>query len=121
MRKFLVISIPIVTIALFVLIMLSDKYFKKPMGNDDDIQASIESVKKEIEEDNWIEANKKTDQLSSAWDKVVKRVQFSAEKDEINGFYKNLARLRGAITSNDKSNAFMELNEAYEHWENLGK
>lgn len=121
MRRFLVISIPIVTVALFILIMLSDKYFKKSLSNDDNIPVSIDLVRKEIEDDNWKDAHEKTNQLSSAWDKVAKRVQFSAEKDEINDFNKSIARLRGAITAKDKSNAFMELNEAYEHWVNLGK
>lgn len=121
MRKFLVITIPIVILTLFILVMLSDKHFKNPITGNDNIPLSIEEIRKEIEKDNWAETIKKTDNLSNAWDKVVKRVQFSAEKDEIDGFNKSLARLRGAITAMDKSNAFMELNEAYEHWENLGK
>lgn len=121
MRRFLVISIPIVTIALFVLIMLSDNVLKNSLHNDDNIPFSIDSVRNEIEEDDWTEANNRAQQLTNAWSKVVKRVQFSAEKDEINEFYKNLARLKGAITAQDKSDALMELNEAYEHWINLGK
>ena len=121
MRKFFVITIPILTIALFILIMLSDKVLKNSFSYDDNIPLSIESIIIEIENDNWAEARDKTDLLSRAWDKVVKRVQFSAEKDEINEFYKNIARLRGAISAKDKSNALIELNEAYEHWNNLGK
>lgn len=121
MRRFLVISIPIATIAIFILIMLSENYLKNPLTGDDNIQASIESVRKEIEKDDWAEAGIKTEQLSAAWDKVVKRVQFSAEKDEINGFYRSIARLRGAVSAKDKSNGLMELNEAYEYWENIGK
>ncbi len=121
MRKFMVIAIPIVTLILFVLIMLSDKVLKNSLNNDDNIPVSIDSVRKEIEEDDWAEANNKAHELTNVWSKVAKRVQFSAEKDEINGFYKNLARLKGAITAKDKSDAFMELNEAYEHWINLGK
>lgn len=121
MRRFLVISIPIVTIALFLLIMLSENFLKKPLTGDDDIQASIDAIKKDIENDNWSEAGKKTEQLSGTWDKIAKRVQFSAEKDEINGFYMSIARLKGAVAAQDKSDAYMELNEAYEHWENIGK
>jgi len=121
MRRFIVITIPIVTLALFILIMLSDKFLKKSLSNDDNIPVSIESIKAEIENDDWEEAGNKTQQLSNAWDKIVKRVQFSAEMDEINEFYKNLARLQGAIEAKDKSNAFMELNEAYEHWKNIGR
>ncbi|MGD9566960.1 MAG: DUF4363 family protein [Sedimentibacter sp.] len=121
MRKFLTIAIPIVSITLFILVMLSDNFLKKPLTNNDDIPASINLIIKDIEEERWSEARDKTDQLSNSWQKVVKRVQFSAEKDEINKFDMNIARLRGAIMAKDKSNAFIELSEAYEHWENLGK
>lgn len=121
MRRFLTIAIPIVSIALFILIMLSDNILKKALTNNDDIPKSINLIIKDIEEDKWSEAKDKTDQLSVSWQKVVKRVQFSAEKDEITSLDKNIARLRGAIMAKDKSNAFIELNEAFEHWENLGK
>lgn len=121
MRRFLVISIPIVTIALFILIMLSDKFLKNSLTDNDNIPSSIEEVRIEIVNGNWNEARTKTENLSKIWGKIVKRIQFSAEKDEINGFYKSISRLQGAISSMDKTNAYMELNEAYEHWENVGK
>jgi hypothetical protein len=121
MRRFLTVAIPIVSIGLFILIMLSDNYLKKPITNNDDIPSSINSIIKDIENDDWSEASSKIDQLSASWQKAVKRVQFSAEKDEINSLDVNIARLRGAIMAKDKSSALIELNEAYEHWENLGK
>lgn len=52
---------------------------------------------------------------------LVIRVQFSSERDEINAFTKSLARLHGAITAREKSNALMELYKVYEHWKDLGK
>lgn len=121
MRNFLTKAIPIVSIAIFILVMLSDNVLKKPITNNDDIPKSINLVIKDIEEERWVEAKEKTELLSTSWQKVVKRVQFSAEKDEINRLDMNIARLRGAIMAKDKSNAFIELNEAYEHWENIGK
>lgn len=121
MRKFLVISIPIVSLAFFILIMISDNFLKYPLGTNDNIPVSIQELRQDIQNDKWEEANNKTDELSKSWKKVVKRVQFSAEKDEINAFEVNIARLRGAIMTKDKSDAFMELAEAYEHWENIGK
>jgi hypothetical protein len=121
MRKFLVRAIPIVTITLFILVMLSDNFLKKPLGINDDVPSSIQVLMQDVNEGKWDEANKKAEQLSKAWKKVVKRVQFNAEKDEINSFDMNLARLRGAIITKDKSNAILELSEAYEHWDNIGK
>lgn len=121
MRKFLVILIPAITIALFLLIMLSDNFLKNPLTNNDNLPLSIESIRKDIEAENWSDAGVKVENLSSVWDKVVKRVQFSSEKDEIDSLYVNIARLKGAIAAKDKSSSLMELNEAYEHWENIGK
>lgn len=121
MRRFFVIFIPVVTIALFILIMLSENYLKKPLTSLDDVPLSIENVRREVEAGNWTEAEKNVETLSKAWGKVAKRVQFSAEKDEIDSFYVNLARLKGTISAKDKLNSLMELNEAYEHWENIGK
>jgi len=120
-RKFLVIAIPIITLAFFILVMISDNLLKYPLGANDNIPGSIQELKQDIQNEKWDEANKETEELSKSWKKVVKRVQFSAEKDEINEFDMNIARLRGAIMAKDKSDAFMELSEAYEHWENIGK
>ncbi|MCM0649636.1 DUF4363 family protein [Clostridium swellfunianum] len=121
MRKFIIRAIPIAALIIFVLIMISANFLKKPLGKDDDIPNSIQLILKDVGNENWDEASKKTDQLEKAWKKIVKRVQFSAERDELNDFDINLARLRGAIMVKDKSNASLELNEAYEHWDNIGR
>ena len=121
MRKFLIVTIPIVSIVIFVLIMLSGSVLKKPLGKDDNIPESIQLIIQDVELENWEGASKKTDDLSNAWEKVVKRIQFSSERDEMNSFDTSIAHLRGAIMAKDKSGSFIALNEAYEHWEGLGK
>ena len=121
MRKFLVITIPIVTLVFFVLIMLSSSILKGSLGNDDNIPESIQLIIQDVESENWESASNKAENLSDAWTKVVKRIQFSSERDEINSFNASLARLRGALMAEDKSASYMELSEAYEHWEGLGK
>ena len=119
MRKFLVISIPIVTLILFVLIMFSGNILKHPLGKDDNIPESIQLIIQDIDSENWEEANNKTETLSNTWEKIVKRIQFSSERDEINSFSTNIARIRGTIMAKDKSGSFAELNEAYDHWKEL--
>jgi uncharacterized protein YoxC len=49
MRKFLVISIPVVTLAFFVLIMLSANYLKKPLGVDDNVPELVQVVTNNIQ------------------------------------------------------------------------
>ncbi|HHY28193.1 MAG TPA: DUF4363 family protein [Desulfitobacterium dehalogenans] len=121
MRKFLVIGIPIITIAFFVLIMQSGNYLKNPLGNEVGIPERLGQIIQEIQAENWDSAKNHWDNLSEDWDKVVKRVQFSSERNEINDFTVSIARLRGAIEAQDKSSGLQLLYEAYEHWEDLGK
>lgn len=121
MRKFMVISIPIFAIAIFVLIMQSGGFLKKSLGDDDNIPQIIEEIIQDISKGHWEGASNKTNDLKKAWDKIVWRIQFSSERDEINDFTVSLARLEGAILAQDKASAFMELKEALEHWRDLGK
>ncbi|SHJ13781.1 DUF4363 family protein [Lutispora thermophila] len=121
MRKFLVISIPICTIVIFILIMQSGIFLKYSSVGDDNIPKMIEKIMENISEEHWEEANKNTADLKEAWSKIVFRIQFSTERNEINDFSVSIARLEGAILARDKSSAFMELKEALQHWMYLGK
>lgn len=121
MRKFLVISIPVVSLIFFVLIMLSGSFFKKSFGKDENIPESIQLITQDVKSGNWESASTKTETMSNSWKNIVKRIQFSSERDEINSLDASIARLRGAIMAKDKAAAFMELSEAYEHWDGLGK
>jgi len=120
-KKFFVVSIPIVTLGLFILIMVSGNYLKRPLGNDDNIPALVEVINNNIMEEKWEKASTNTEKLNDAWEKVIKRIQFSSERDEINAFTMNVARLRGAIRAQDKAISLSELSEAFEHWKQLGK
>lgn len=121
MRKFLIVTIPIVALACFVLIMLSGGILKNSLVNGDSIPNSIKLITSDIEVGDWSSANEKAENLSNVWGKVVKRIQFSSERDEINSFNTSLARIRGAIAAQDKTASLIELNEAYEHWDGVGK
>ncbi|MFW2489652.1 DUF4363 family protein [Clostridium chromiireducens] len=121
MRKLLIISIPIVALISFVLIMLSGSFLKKFSVKNDSIPESIQLITQDIELENWENANEKIENLSTTWKTFIKRIQFSSERDEINSLDTSIARLRGAIAAKDKSASLIELSEAYEHWEGLGK
>lgn len=121
MRKFLVVSIPIIALIVFILIMLSGSILKKPLGNNDNLPFTINTVMEDVNAQQWEKAYEDTEKLDLIWNKIIKRVQFSSERDEINALSVNIARLKGAIIAKDKASAFMELNEAFEHWSALGK
>lgn len=121
MRKFLTVAIPIVTLAIFICVMLSGGILKKPLGKNDDFSQAIENAIQDINQDNWVEANKDIENLEKAWKKVIHRIQFSAERDEINDISTSIARLRGAARVEDKANSIIELYEAYHHWSVIGQ
>ncbi|MDD4401745.1 MAG: DUF4363 family protein [Desulfitobacteriaceae bacterium] len=119
MRKFLVIAIPVITLIFFVLIMQSGCFLKYSWGDNDNIPQSIGTIMQDVKNENWESADENTSKLEDVWKRIVRRVQFSSERNEINEFSTSVARLRGAIQAKDKSNALSELNEAYEHWDEL--
>ena len=117
----MIIAIPIVTLIFFIIVMLSGDILKRPLGADDNIPLCIETVVQDIKQENWETASQNTDKLNKVWEKVVKRVQYSAERDEIDDLSMSIARLRGAIQAEDKATGLTELSEAYEHWKMLGE
>lgn len=121
MRKFLTVSIPIATIALFICIMLSGSFLKKSFGKEGDFSEKLNGLMRNVSNNAWDEAGEELEDLTEIWKKIKSRVQFSSERNEINYINTNLARLRGAIQAEDKTNALMEVYETYNHWKTLGE
>jgi hypothetical protein len=121
MRKFFVIFIPIAILTISILVMISGPFFKKPRSDQDNIPKHIDSLKKSVTSDNWTVAEQNALELEAAWKIVVKRVQFSCERDEINALSINIARLKASITIKNKAAALIEISEAEQHWDDLGK
>lgn len=121
MRKFFVIFTPVVILAISIFIMLSCSFFKKPKGDLDNIPKHIDIITEAVTSDNWLLAEQNMSELESGWETVIKRVQFSCERDEINALNVSIARLKASVTAKDKTSALIELSEAMQHWNDLGK
>jgi hypothetical protein len=121
MRKFFVIFTPIAIIAISMAIALSGTFLKKPRGEWDNVPKHMETTTKAIMSDDWTLAEQNETKLETAWKTVIKRIQFSGERDEMHDLTVSIFRLRASITSKDKSSALMELSEAKEHWDGLCK
>jgi len=78
MRKFIIIVLPILTLVLFLMIMLSSDVLKQSLVGDDNLPQSIQTVIQDINQDNWEAADKNTDKLNAVWDKIITRVQYSS-------------------------------------------
>lgn len=121
MKKLFSIVMPVIILILSLLIMLSGSFLKKPRGDYDNVIKNIDTTTKAVLSEDWKLANQNTQKLDSSWKIVVKRIQFSSERTEINNISLSIARLKASIIAKDKSSALIELNSAKEHWEDLGK
>lgn len=121
MRKFFVIFIPVIILAISIFVMLSCSFFKKPKGDIDNIPKHMDIITKAVTSDNWSLAEQNMSELESGWKTVIKRVQFSCERDEINALNVSIARLKASVDAKDKASALIEISEAMQHWNDLGK
>lgn len=101
--------------------MLSGPFLKKPRGDFDNVLKNIDLTTNAVISEDWSLAAQDVSKLDASWKVVVKRIQFSSERTEINNISLSIARLKACITAKDKSSALIELNSAKEHWEDLGK
>ena len=121
MKKFISYAIPIVTLVAFVLIMLGGNYFKKPQSPSEDIVAFVELSIKHAKIENWDMLDKDIVNIDTAWKKIMPRIQFSVERDEIYNISLNVARLKGSIASENKTSTLIDLYEIIENWDELSR
>mgnify|MGYP001163052965 CR=1 FL=1 len=121
MSRFLLAKvIPTLVLALFVFLMNSGTILKIH-GLSDPVPAYFDRLESMITQEQWPTAAENARRMEGAWRKVVRRLQFSEERDEINNFRHSLARMKGYIAAADKGGALAELKELEETWADLGK
>lgn len=119
MHKALYYSAIVLILTIFIFIMNAGDYMKSPRGQSDDVAEYIDLLREDIINEEWSEAEENSKKLHIAWKKVVPRIQFSVEKDEINAINVNLSRLTAYVAAREDEEALAELYEAREHWNNL--
>ncbi|HEY8463658.1 MAG TPA: DUF4363 family protein [Bacillota bacterium] len=112
--------IPALILAVFIVLMNSGTFLKHPRGTDDNVPKYFNLLHTSIQARHWPEAASYLNKLESAWRKIVPRIQFSEERDEINNFQHSLARLKGYLEAREKAQALAELKEIVETWADLG-
>lgn len=121
MKKIIACSIPVIILGFFVLIMTTGQFLKKPMREGEDVVKYISIIAEDVKSENWSRAEEDRQKLVKAWSRIVPRIQFSVERDEIYNININLSRLGGIIMGKDQAGALAELGEIYENWRELGK
>ena len=119
MKKFISYAIPIVTLGLFVLLMLGGNYLKKPHNPSEDVVAFVNLSIEHAKAEKWNMLQQDIVSIHTAWDKIIPRIQFSVERDELYNISLNIARLKGSVDSEDKTSTLIELNEIIENWNEL--
>lgn len=121
MVRFLYYAVPLALLAVFVAVMQSGDYLKRPMGDDDDVPRYIQAVAAAVRADDWDRAGQDIEKLDKAYRIVVKRIQFSVERDALEGMALSIARAKGMIEARDKAGALAQMYEADAHWGDLGR
>lgn len=116
MRKLLAFLFPLLILTVFILIMNSNLYFKQLKNSEESFPKYMESARENIRNAQWQEAEDNIKKAEAVWLQLVAKLQFSVERDEINQLDKSLARLKGAVSAQDKGEAMADLNEVIEHW-----
>ncbi|KGX88731.1 DUF4363 family protein [Pontibacillus marinus] len=121
MKKFLLYLIPILTLAIFIVIMNSGSILKKSYGHDDRLVETVKKIEKEVANEEWENAEEHIKYIEEAWKKVTRRIQFSVEKEfilEISGVF---AQIKGGIKGKDDQAVMENIYFFYELWDNLAR
>lgn len=119
MKKRLPVILSSGVIILFIVVMNTGGFLKKPFGEKDDFIKYMNLMEESIQENAWKSAEQSWKDASAAWNKISKRVQFSVERDDMDRLTIALGRLKGALAAEDASAALIALFEAKEIWQNL--
>lgn len=119
MKRILPYLVPIALLIFFILVMNGGDYLKKPRGTHDDFNLYMSQMITNVENSQWQQAGHDYKKLGAAWKKIIPRIQFSVEKDEITAINVNFARLEVYLSAKDKEQALAELKEARLHWTHL--
>ncbi|WP_071392636.1 DUF4363 family protein [Bacillus tuaregi] len=122
MKEFILYRLlPFLLLVLFGLIMISGDYLKQPLSREDDVMHYLDAAIKSVEAENWDDATHSLSHVNRSFQPVIKRIQFSVERNEINQFTLCIERTKGFIQGHEKSGALAELEEAHYLWDELGK
>ncbi len=120
-KKFFLYFIPLCTLALFIFVMNSGSLLKQPLSKEDQLYKSIYQIETNVKEKDWKKANKNINYAETAWKKIVRRIQFSVEKEYIIDLNGTLSRIKGGIAARDDKAIMEEVYYFYELWHNLAK
>lgn len=121
MKKAITLVITGAILLLFIFIMNSGGIMKKSFSNSDDVIKILKELEKDIEESNWVKGLEDLEKLQSAWKIVERRVQFSVERNDLEGIGLSIARLKGSIRGKNQYESLIGWEELNAYWHHLEK
>lgn len=113
--------LPVLSIGFFILIMTTGSFLKQPLFGEDHVIYHIDQVTEYVQHEKWEAALTEVEKAKKAWKNVVSRIQFSAEKNEIDALKINLERIDGFIQAKHLGGVLSELSEIRFIWNELGR
>ncbi len=114
-------AVPVVLLVFFVAVMQGGNYLREPLSDSDNVPLYISKVADDVRSEDWDQARQDIDKLDRAFRVVTKRIQFSVERDALEGLTLSIARAKGMIEAKDKAGALAQMYEADAHWNDLGR
>lgn len=121
MSKFIAYLIPALVLTLFAAVLLSPQFLKEPLGPNDDVAAQITTLENDISREDWTHAQADLKTLDNTWQRIVPRIQFGLDRENIDKIDTGIAQLRGAIAARDKGEALVSLNAVKKFWQDIGR
>lgn len=103
------------------MILNSGYFLKIPLGNDDRLLEAVTKIESDVIDKDWNKATEDIRYSEDAWAKIVKRIQFSLEKEYIIEITGTLSRIKGGIEARDNKALMEEIYYFYGLWDKLAK
>jgi hypothetical protein len=99
----------ILPLLLFTFLLNTGPLLKRPMGRNDHLAESLHVVQLAVGAERWDDAGMAWQQAHVAMESISRRIEIATERDELQDFYEELARLRGSIEAHERGPALTHL------------
>lgn len=118
MKRILLISIPVISIGVFVFVMNSGFLFEKP--DNYSVPEHAGKIQQCLMAEDWGAVQSEINRMQEVIEKkIFPYIQFSVEKDEMLALDLNISRIKGCIDAKDKNLALVYVQELMNNWHHL--
>jgi hypothetical protein len=115
MSKVMKYVIPIAFLIISIFIMLSNALLKNVLRGDE-IPVILDEILEDVNNEKWEQAQIKVNEIKTINRNILKIIQFSAERDELNSFNQQLSVLEGYLYTTNQSEAIVSVFLLKAYW-----